>query len=507
MIKRAQILLALLALTGFASADWNTGVGGNAARYGYAPVVGPSEPDILWQGSRPAIVSQQAACDGNLLVAGRIASFTIPTGTWLVAHDLTTGDEVWATQLPYDFPGTSWRSRLSAIRDGQVYATRAGNTNLDYLYALDPADGSIIWQSEDLIDEGSTESLAFAENGDLIAGNFHSLLRIDRTDGSTVWQSTRTCPTSGGAQASVYGDRAYVWEASPYGPVVTAFDLATGTELYSSDALSAGIIQQLGMMCGPDGTIYAPRSMNNATTDYLVALTDTGSSFVEMWRYPICYIPFASACVGPDGCVFTYSRNFTVVALDPATGTELAESMTITHGTTFSARIAVDLRGWVYLTNGGFDNGEFFVFEPDLSLAWSEPLTGVNLGGPVLADDGTLVVCGTGTDMRAYRASSASVGEEALFAGPSLASAPNPCQGGTEIRFVLPRDERVQLRVLDVEGRLVSTLLNDTPYPAGEHGLAWDGKTRNGRPVPAGLYLATLRTERAQQVHKVILRR
>ena len=106
---------------------------------------------------------------------------------WLSKPELPppplAGQELWAIQLPYDFPGTSWRSRVSAIRDGQVYASRSGNTNADYLYALDPADGSIVWRSEDLIDEGSTESLAFAPNGDLIGGNFTSLLRIDRVDG------------------------------------------------------------------------------------------------------------------------------------------------------------------------------------------------------------------------------------------------------------------------------------------------------------------------------------
>lgn len=499
--------LVLLTLMGSASADWNTGVGGNAARYGFAPVTGPEEPEILWQGSRSAIVSQQAACDGNLLVASRIGSFTIPTGSWIVAHDLTTGEELWATQLPYDFPGTSWRSRFSAIRDDQVYATRSGNTNLDYLYALDPADGSILWQSEDLIDEGSTESLAFAENGDLVAGNFNSILRIDRTDGSTVWQSTRSCPTSNGAQASVYGDRAYIWEASPYGPVVTAFDLATGARLYSSEALSAGLIQQLGLMCGPDGTIYAPRSMNNATTDYFVALTDTGTEFVEKWRYPMCYAPFASFCVGPDGLVFAYSRNFTVVALDPATGSVAHESIAIPHGTTFSARIAVDGRGWVYLTNGGFENGELFVFQPDLTLAWSDPLTGVNLGGPVLADDGTLVVCGSGTDLRAYRASTSGVEPDAFWAGATLGSVPNPCQGGTEIRFALRQGESVDLSIMDVQGRLVSTLLCRSFYSAGMHGLVWDGTSDIGRPVPAGLYLATLCAGQKRQVHKIILRR
>ncbi|MBU1701365.1 MAG: PQQ-binding-like beta-propeller repeat protein [Candidatus Eisenbacteria bacterium] len=507
---RIKALLIAAAITFlFASpapADWNTGVGGNGARDGYAPVTGPSIPEILWEGSRPAIVSQQAACDGTILVVSRITSFTIPTGAWIVAHDLNSGEELWAVQLPYDFPGTSWRSRLSAIRDGQVYATRAGNTNLDYLYALDENDGSILWQSEDLIDEGSTESLAFAPDGDLIAGNFSSLLRINHTDGATVWQTNRSTPTSNGAQATVYGDRVYLWEPSPYGPVVTAFDLANGDRLYSSDALSAGIIQQLGLMCGSDGTIYAPRSMNNPSTDYFVALTDTGAGFTEKWRYPICYLPFASFCVGPDGSVFTYSRDYEIVALDPDTGAELAVSDPIPHGTTFAARIAVDERGWIYLTNGGFEDGAVFAFNPGLTLAWSEPLVGVNVGGPVLADNGALVVCGTGTDVRAYRGPISAVGEP-LASGPKLINLPNPFAGRTEIRFQLAQAGPVTLRILDVRGRLVRGLLEGAPAAAGENQSFWDGCLQAGRPAPAGVYFAALSTADGDQIRKLILRR
>ena len=96
--------------------------------------IGPDDATALWNGSRSAIVAQQAVIEGDLVVVPRIGTFTIPTGTWIVAHDLNTGDERWAVQLPYDFPGTSWRSRVSAIRNGRVFATRAWNTNEDFLY-------------------------------------------------------------------------------------------------------------------------------------------------------------------------------------------------------------------------------------------------------------------------------------------------------------------------------------------------------------------------------------
>ncbi len=395
------------------AADWNTGVGGNSARNSQSRNVGPATETLIWGGSRSALVAQQGGSEGDLFVSSRITSFTIPTGAWIVAQDLNTGDERWAVQLPYDFPGTSWRSRFSAIRDGKVYATRAGNTNLDPLYALDAADGSIIWRSEDLVDEGSTESVAFAQNGDVIAGNFASLLRISHVDGTTVWSAPRSCPTSNGCQAAVYGDRVYIWEQSPQGPVVTVFDIADGTELYSTPSVSGGLIEQKGPFVGPDGTVYAPRSANNPATDFLVAYDDSGAAFVEKWRVPLGYVPFASFGVGPDGSVYSYravrvgdEKDLSVQRLDPDTGAVLDESAPTRVSLGASPRIAIDAEGKVFFTNGGFPNGALFALDADLAERWSQAIVNVNVGGPVLGEGGVLVVCGVGNNVRAYRTKS-----------------------------------------------------------------------------------------------------
>ncbi len=402
MVK--AIVLEAVLLAGVED-DWETGVGGNSARHSLSPRLGPTAPQPLWSGSLPGIVAQQAAIDGHVVVTNRIASFTIPTGTWIVAHDLFTGGLLWQMRLPYDFPGTSWRSRASAIRDGRVYATRAGNTNLDYLYALDVADGSILWQSEDLVDEATTESLAFAGDGDLVAGNFASVLRIDAETGTTVWSELRTCPTTNGCQVAVFGDRVYLWEASAGGPKVTAFDLTTGARLYSSDPIGGGVIRQVGLLVGPDGTVYAPRTQNNVITDFFVALEDTGAALVEKWSVPMGYTPFASFGVGPDGSVYAYDADEQIIRLDPDTGDVLDTSITLRAPGEISlpGRIAIGADGILYVTNGGFSDGALFSVDPDLTLRWSTKITNVNVGGPAMGPCGVLVVCGIGTDVRAYQ--------------------------------------------------------------------------------------------------------
>ena len=397
--------LTALSLCATAVADWNTGPGGNPSRDCLSTEVGPDASDILWEGSLPAIVAQQAVIGDGLVIAARIGSFTIPTGTTIVAHDLYTGEIVWDTQLPFTLTD-EWRSRVSAVRDGLVYATRAGNTNEAPLYALDTADGSIVWISEGLVDEGTTAGLTFAPNGDPIVGNFGSILRIDKTDGTTVWETPRACPTSNGCLVSTFGDRGYYYEASASGPMVTAIDLASGAELYSSPGIGGGFIQQLGLFVGPDGTVYAPRSQNNVVSDFLVAFEDTGTALVEKWSRPIGYVPFGTMGVGPDGSVYSYrtpGSDVVIERLDPETGALIDESPVITGDFPVQPRMAIDADGRIFFTNGGFSHGGVFSFEADLTLRWSEAVTNVNVGGPAIGPDGILVVCGIGTDLRAYQ--------------------------------------------------------------------------------------------------------
>ncbi len=68
---------------------------------------------------------------------------------------------------------------------------------------------------------------------------------------------------------------------------------------------------------------------------------------------------------------------------------------------------------------------------------------------------------------------------------------PNPFNPHTEIRFDLPASGRVSVRIYDLAGRLVCTLL-DGDRPAGPGHVSWDGRDAAGRAVAAGAYLCRL---------------
>ncbi len=399
MNPRAPLLLALFAAPA-AAGDWNTGVGGNSSRTGLSEEIGPASPAILWSGGDASVIAQQAVIEGDVVLMPRIFDLADTIGgTDVVAHDLATGMVLWRRQVPASFPD-SWRTRVTAIRDGRAYLTRSGNTNAEYLYAYDLA-GNQLWRSEDLVTESTTESAVFTVDGDVVTTGRSSVIRIRAADGLTEWESPRTCPTTGGCDPVVYRDRVYIWEAGASGPVVTSFDAATGMRLYSSLGIGGGFIQQIGLFAGQDGTIYAPRSQNNTLTDFLVALEDTGAALVEKWRFEMGYVPFASFGVGPEGSVYAYDRNERLVRLDPATGDVDAGPVAITSDF-YQPRLAIGASGTVFVTNGGFSQGRLFAFAPDLAPLWSVAVTNVNVGGPAIGVNGVLVVCGVGTDVRAY---------------------------------------------------------------------------------------------------------
>lgn len=500
------LILVLVAAGPAAADDWNTPVGKDAARSGLSTETGPAAPTILWQGSRPAIIAQQGCAAGNLLVVNRIESFANPGGTWLVAHDLTTGTELWAVHLPFDPQAPGHREKVTGIRDGHVYATRAGDSRLDYLYALDPADGSIIWRSAEKIGEETTESAAFAADGDLIVGNFTSLRRIEQVDGSTVWSAPRTSPTSGGSSAAVFGNRAYIWEASGPGPKVSAFDLATGQRLYQSAGFG-GLVQQLGLFVGPDGTVYAPRSQNNAATDFLIALEDTGNALVEKWRVPLGYVPFASFAIGPDGSVYSYTPAQKIIRLDPANGDTLNISAAVAADFPLQPRMAADAAGRIYFTNGGFGMGRFYCFNADLSVRFMEIVTNVNVGGPVIGQGGILVICGVGTDVRAYGTATTAVAAAASAPLRFMLgqNAPNPFNPATEIGFDLGAPAIVTLEILDAQGRRVTTLIDHESRAAGPHTAAWRGRDERGEPVSSGVYFYRLDAGGEAATRKMLL--
>jgi hypothetical protein len=83
-----------------------------------------------------------------------------------------------------------------------------------------------------------------------------------------------------------------------------------------------------------------------------------------------------------------------------------------------------------------------------------------------------------------------------------LGARPNPFGPATRISFRLPSQQSVTLKIYDVQGREVRTLV-DGPLAAGEHSVSWNGRNEGGRTVGMGIYLYTLRAEGVDETQKL----
>jgi hypothetical protein len=68
---------------------------------------------------------------------------------------------------------------------------------------------------------------------------------------------------------------------------------------------------------------------------------------------------------------------------------------------------------------------------------------------------------------------------------------PNPFNPQTSIRFGLPFEMTVRLRIFNLLGQEVRTL-DDGHRAAGEHAVSWDGRDQSGAVLPSGIYFYTL---------------
>ncbi len=79
---------------------------------------------------------------------------------------------------------------------------------------------------------------------------------------------------------------------------------------------------------------------------------------------------------------------------------------------------------------------------------------------------------------------------------------PNPFNPTTEISFEIPRSMVTTLRIFNILGQEIRTLVNDQ-IEAGMHSYTWDARDESGRPVGSGLYFYQLRSGDFSEVRKM----
>ena len=81
---------------------------------------------------------------------------------------------------------------------------------------------------------------------------------------------------------------------------------------------------------------------------------------------------------------------------------------------------------------------------------------------------------------------------------------PNPFNPSTTIVYQLPQDGYVALRIFDVLGQEVRTLVDEN-QPAGSHSAVWNGKDSFGKEAVGGIYFLQMRAKDFVQTNKLLL--
>jgi hypothetical protein len=91
------------------------------------------------------------------------------------------------------------------------------------------------------------------------------------------------------------------------------------------------------------------------------------------------------------------------------------------------------------------------------------------------------------------------------YANALFQNYPNPFRSvsGTTIHYSVAKTGRVEVRVFDVAGRLVNTIVDQAKL--GDNFVVWDGKASDGRSVASGVYFYQVQTDQFSAQKKMML--
>ena len=82
---------------------------------------------------------------------------------------------------------------------------------------------------------------------------------------------------------------------------------------------------------------------------------------------------------------------------------------------------------------------------------------------------------------------------------------PNPFNPSTSIYYNLPVMDKVTVKIINVLGQVVKTLVDDETRMAGTHVLIWDGTDNQNCSVASGLYMCSMKSGNFKSVRKLLL--
>ena len=136
--------------------------------------------------------------------------------------------------------------------------------------------------------------------------------------------------------------------------------------------------------------------------------------------------------------------------------------------------------------------GDYFdmkSFDNAAHLAWANTLNG-------------------GQDVYYARITPSSIGVDDIVSNSDIHSVtnyPNPFRETTTLTFSLAKRTHVNIKIVDVLGKVISNLYNDE-LDSGNFSLTWDGTNDSGKKLTGGIYICKIKSEKNKLTRKILLK-
>jgi outer membrane protein assembly factor BamB len=392
-----KIILFILITAGslsLSAQNWTTH-NGNNERNGLSGMIGPQHVNApVWtiSNATPTGLGMNIYSFGDKFVTSRV-DFS-PYSAILECRNLLNGELIWTS------PDLGTESILYSMgfNEDAVYA-HDYHSNL--FYALDANDGSVKWVSGfESYTFGPMDGVIYTCDRDVIINGElgsvdESTLCLDKETGEVLWTNANWFAVTPNESKAAHGDHLYLITGAINQPKqLCGVDIRTGETLYYSEELPGDADQEGPIAVSPDGTIYFRRDGGD-----FFAVEDNGSGFEILWTYTPLDMGLFVMNFGVDheGNVLMMD-NGRIYRLSRLDGSPL-DSTSITG--IVSGRIVVGADSTVYAND---TDGKYYAFTYDLqTLKWQLNLSGNYYAGPALSKEGIMVVCGSGSSIKAYQ--------------------------------------------------------------------------------------------------------
>jgi photosystem II stability/assembly factor-like uncharacterized protein len=390
-----------------------------------------------------------------------------------VSHTVAWAAAIGGRVLRTTNGGTTWTPVGGGrIGTADVYNVTAVDANIAFVtttpstttYIFRTTNGGAVWDTVYQQAGGFIDAIHMydANNGIALGDPVPATLWVvlKTTDGGATWGRIATEPAAVGGEAGTQNDLAVfgtsnIWfGSSAGGRVYRSTDAgATWTSSTVPGAAAATRVISVWFNSTTHGIAghYTTSGVYNAARS-----TDGGASWTAM---TVGTGTAYNIAVGGSGTEIFWMARGTDVYRSPDRGATWAQSYTGT-GTLYD----VDFR-----TSGSTTYG------------W-----GVKDNGNIISYFGSI------TGVEEHNQPSETVPQEVAL----MQNYPNPFNPTTTITYQLPMEAEVQLKIYNMLGQEVATLV-DAPQPGGTHSASWSGNADAGHSVASGMYLYRLNARTA----------